>query len=51
MQTILAVDDSPENLAILNDLLQPGYRVLAATSGERALRIAGVAHRGQYAST
>ncbi|MBI4756725.1 MAG: response regulator [Betaproteobacteria bacterium] len=31
---------SPENLTILSDLLQPAYRVLAATSGERALRIA-----------
>jgi putative two-component system response regulator len=38
--TILTVDDSPENLAILSDLLRPAYRVLAATSGERALRIA-----------
>lgn len=38
--TILIVDDSPENLAVLNGLLQPGFRVLAATSGERALRVA-----------
>ena len=38
--TILTVDDSPENLAILSDLLSPAYRVLAATSGERALHIA-----------
>jgi putative two-component system response regulator len=38
--TILMVDDSPENLAILSDLLSPAYRVLAATSGERALHIA-----------
>lgn len=38
--TILMVDDSPENLAILSDLLRPDYRVLAATSGERALHIA-----------
>ncbi len=41
MPTILTVDDSPENLAILSDLLQPAYRVLAATSGQRALLIAG----------
>ncbi|MGA7950800.1 MAG: HD domain-containing phosphohydrolase [Thiobacillaceae bacterium] len=40
LPTILTVDDSPENLAILNAVLQPGYRVLAAKSGERALRIA-----------
>jgi putative two-component system response regulator len=39
-QTILAVDDSPENLAVLSELLQPDYRVLAATSGDRALCIA-----------
>jgi putative two-component system response regulator len=37
--TVLAVDDSPENLRVLSDMLQPAYRVLAATSGERALRI------------
>ena len=38
-QTILAIDDSPENLTILGELLQPFYRVRAATSGEKALRI------------
>lgn len=38
--TILIVDDSPENLAVLNGLLQPAFRVLAATTGERALRVA-----------
>ena len=38
--TILIVDDSPENLSVLNGLLQPAYQVLAATSGERALRVA-----------
>jgi putative two-component system response regulator len=38
--TILVVDDSPENLLILGDLLQPTYRVRAANSGPRALRIA-----------
>ena len=41
LPTVLIVDDSPENLAVLNGLLQPAYRVLAATSGERALRVAG----------
>ncbi|MDP3482306.1 MAG: two-component system response regulator [Sulfuricella sp.] len=40
MDTLLVVDDDPENLAILGGLLQPHYDVLAATSGERALRIA-----------
>ena len=39
-QTILMIDDSPENLSVLNDLLRPRYRVLAATSGEGGLRIA-----------
>jgi len=38
--TILIVDDVPENLAVLGDLLQPNYRVLAATSGARALTLA-----------
>ena len=36
--TILIVDDTPENLSVLGELLQPQYRVLAANSGERALR-------------
>lgn len=39
-ETILIVDDSPENLTVLNELLQPIYRVRVATSGEKALRIA-----------
>ena len=38
--TILAVDDSPENLQILSELLQSDYQVRAATTGEKALRIA-----------
>ncbi|WP_219592326.1 response regulator [Aeromonas salmonicida] len=38
--TILIVDDSPENLMVLTDLLSPIYRVLAAQSGEKCLRIA-----------
>src|ERR1700690_123614 len=42
--TILTVDDSPENLAILSVVLQPAYRVLAATSGDQALRIATGPH-------
>jgi putative two-component system response regulator len=44
-RTILIVDDSPENLTILGELLQPHYQVRAATSGEKALRIAGSAPR------
>ncbi|MDR3435688.1 two-component system response regulator [Telmatospirillum sp.] len=38
-QTILIVDDSPENLTVLGELLQPLYEVRAATSGPRALQI------------
>lgn len=38
--TILIVDDVAENLHVLSELLRPQYRVLAATSGESALRVA-----------
>jgi putative two-component system response regulator len=38
--TLLIVDDAPENLFVLSELLQPHYRVLAANSGERGLQIA-----------
>lgn len=38
--TILIVDDDPSNLSALSALLAPHYEVLAAPSGERALRIA-----------
>lgn len=37
--TILIVDDSPENLNVFSELLRPQYRILAATSGENALRV------------
>jgi putative two-component system response regulator len=37
--TILIVDDTPQNLTILGELLQPLYHVRVANSGERALRI------------
>lgn len=43
--TILIVDDAPENLTVLSELLQPLYRVRAAISGEKALRIAGTPPR------
>ena len=39
LATILIVDDSPENLAVLSELLQTEYRVRAATSGDKALRV------------
>ncbi|CAK0746469.1 putative cyclic di-GMP phosphodiesterase VC_1348 [Gammaproteobacteria bacterium] len=38
--TILVVDDTPENLAVLGGLLQPYYRVKVASSGVRALVVA-----------
>ncbi|HNQ03623.1 MAG TPA: two-component system response regulator [Thiobacillaceae bacterium] len=38
--TILIVDDLPENLLVLGGLLRSSYQVLAANSGEKALRIA-----------
>lgn len=38
--TILAVDDVPENLQVLNAVLKDHYRVKVATSGERALALA-----------
>lgn len=40
MTTILVVDDSPENLSLLSDLLLPHYDVRAVNSGPRALRAA-----------
>ena len=44
-KTILIVDDTPHNLTILGELLQPHYRVRAVSSGERALRAVAVAPR------
>jgi putative two-component system response regulator len=38
--TVLAVDDTPENLTVLGELLQPQYRVRVANSGLRALQVA-----------
>jgi putative two-component system response regulator len=38
--TILVVDDAPENLAVLSQLLQSRYRVIAAITGETGLRLA-----------
>ena len=40
LATILIVDDVPDNLTILADILQADYRILAATSGRRALELA-----------
>jgi hypothetical protein len=35
--TILVVDDTPENLTVLGELLLPFYQVRVASSGARAL--------------
>jgi phosphoserine phosphatase RsbU/P len=37
---ILVVDDTPTNLTLMTGLLQDSYQVKAATSGEKALKIA-----------
>ena len=37
--TILVVDDTPENLMLMTDLLKDRYRIKAANNGEKALRI------------
>ncbi|MFM8331024.1 MAG: HD-GYP domain-containing protein [Candidatus Methylumidiphilus sp.] len=42
---ILIVDDAVENLTVLNLLLRSSYQVRAATSGEKALRIAAAEPR------
>ena len=41
--TILIVDDTPENLTVLGELLKPHYQVRIANSGRRALHIASTA--------
>ncbi len=38
-QTILVVDDTPENIDILSGVLREDYKVKAALNGERALKI------------
>src|SRR5688572_5338098 len=38
--TVLLVDDTPENLALMSGLLRPHYAVKIAPAGERALQIA-----------
>ena len=39
-QTILIVDDAPENIDVLSGILRPHYKVRAAINGEKALAIA-----------
>ncbi len=42
IQTILIVDNTPENLAMISSLLKDHYRTKVATSGEKALAIASL---------
>jgi len=42
-QTVLVVDDTPENIDILSGVLRDSYKVKAALNGEKALKIAGTA--------
>ncbi|MBL8482227.1 MAG: response regulator, partial [Rhodocyclaceae bacterium] len=37
---LLLVDDAPENLVVLAELLAPEYRISVAKTGERALALA-----------
>lgn len=39
-ETVLVIDDSPEILLIINELLKKDYRIKAANSGEKGLRLA-----------
>jgi putative two-component system response regulator len=43
--TLLIVDDNPENLTVLGEILQSEFRVRAATNGVRALELAALAPR------
>ena len=43
LRTLLVVDDAPDNLAFMHDILSDMYRVKVANNGEKALRIAGSA--------
>ncbi len=38
-KTILIVDDSPENISVLGEILKPYYRRQVATNGENALKL------------
>jgi sigma-B regulation protein RsbU (phosphoserine phosphatase) len=42
---VLIVDDTPENLTIMNGLLKDAYRTRVANSGERALKLAAAEPR------
>ncbi|MDA3900557.1 MAG: response regulator [Spirochaetes bacterium] len=38
-ETVLIVDDTPDNISVLYEMLKEKYRVLVATAGEKALEI------------
>jgi len=38
-KTILVVDDMPENITVLREILKSEYSVVAATNGSKAIRI------------
>ncbi|MDT8990703.1 two-component system response regulator [Curvibacter sp. APW13] len=40
--TILVVDDTPDNLSLMRELLKTDYQVLLANGGERALKLAAM---------
>ena len=40
LQTVLVVDDAPENITLLSGILGEHYRVKVALNGEKALSIA-----------
>ena len=39
--TVMVIDDTPQNLLLVSELLSDAYRVVVAHSGERALRLLG----------
>ena len=42
-KAVLVVDDTPANIHVMKGILQGGYKIKAATSGEKALQIAAKA--------
>lgn len=38
-QTVMVVDDTPQNLALMTELMRTQYRVVVANTGERALKL------------
>ena len=50
-KTLLLVDDTPENLTVLGEILMPHYRVRVTSSGARALAATPITQRVCCAST